>query len=177
MSTLCDPTGCSPPGSSVHGILQARILEWVAILFSRGSSPPRDRTQVSHIAGRFFTIWAMREALMRIIYLKSGLFWKIVQPGFWNKEDTEGRVKAAFRSCTKNVIWLRLAGLLFQDSETLAVFVTSVQQYSKPDWYTEWFRKNILTWLSSVFPKMWTTHPLLCLWLCLVAHLCLTLKP
>ena len=59
-------------------------------------------------AGRFFTIWAMREALMRIIYLKSGLFWKIVQPGFWNKEDTEGRVKAAFRSCTKNVIWLRL---------------------------------------------------------------------
>ena len=43
------------PGSSVHGILQAKILEWVAILFSRGSSQPRDRTQVSHIAGGFFT--------------------------------------------------------------------------------------------------------------------------
>ena len=53
---------CSPPSSSVHGILQARILEWVVIPFSRGSSQPRDRTQVSSIAGRFFTIWATREA-------------------------------------------------------------------------------------------------------------------
>ena len=56
--TLCSPMACSPPGSSVHGILQARILEWAAILSSRGSSQPRDRTQVSHIAGRFFTFWA-----------------------------------------------------------------------------------------------------------------------
>ena len=48
----------SPPGSSVQGILQARILEWVAIPFSRGSSWPRDWTQVSCTAGRFFTIWA-----------------------------------------------------------------------------------------------------------------------
>ena len=45
-----------------HGILQARILEWVTFLFSRGSSQPRDWTQVSHIAGRFFTTWATREA-------------------------------------------------------------------------------------------------------------------
>ena len=52
----------SPPGSSVHGILQARILEWVAISFSRGSSWPRDQTQVSHIAGRRFNLWATREA-------------------------------------------------------------------------------------------------------------------
>ena len=56
--TLCDPVDCIPPGSSVHGILQARILEWVAISFSRGSSQPRDRTQVSCIAGRHFTLWA-----------------------------------------------------------------------------------------------------------------------
>ena len=48
--TLCDPMDCSPPGSSVHGILQARILEWVAISFSRGSSWPRDQTRVSYIA-------------------------------------------------------------------------------------------------------------------------------
>ena len=52
---------CSLPGSSVHGILQARILEWVAIPFSRGSSQPRDQTQVSCIVGRFFTIWVLRE--------------------------------------------------------------------------------------------------------------------
>ena len=47
--TLCDPMDCSPPGSSVCGILQARILEWVAISFSRGSSQSRDRTPVSHL--------------------------------------------------------------------------------------------------------------------------------
>ena len=56
--TLCNPVDCSPPGSSVHGILQARILEWVFIPFSRGSSWPRDQTQVSCIAGDFFTDWA-----------------------------------------------------------------------------------------------------------------------
>ena len=52
---LCNPVDCSPPGSSVHGIFQARILEWVAISSSRGSSQPRDQTWVSCIAGRFFT--------------------------------------------------------------------------------------------------------------------------
>ena len=59
--TLCEPRDCSPPGSSVHGFLLARILEWAAISFSRGSSWPRDWTQVSCIAGRFFTISATRE--------------------------------------------------------------------------------------------------------------------
>ena len=59
--TLHDPMGCSPPGSSVHGILQAKILEWVAIPFSRASSQSRDQTQVSHIAGGLFTILAIRE--------------------------------------------------------------------------------------------------------------------
>ena len=60
--TLCDPMDCSPPGSSVRGILQARTLEWVAISFSTGSSQPRDRTPVSCTAGRFFTDRATREA-------------------------------------------------------------------------------------------------------------------
>ena len=54
--TLCGPMDCSPPGSSVQGILQARILEWVAISFSRGSFQPREQTLVSGIVGRFFTI-------------------------------------------------------------------------------------------------------------------------
>ena len=53
---LCDPRDCSPPGSSVHGTFQASILEWVAISFSRRSPWPRDRTRVSCIAGRCFTI-------------------------------------------------------------------------------------------------------------------------
>ena len=54
--TLCDPRDCSSPGSSVHRIFQNRILERVAIPFSRGSSPPRNQTWVSNIAGRLFTI-------------------------------------------------------------------------------------------------------------------------
>ena len=61
-SPTLDPVDCNPPGSSVHGILQARILEWAAISFSRGSSQPRDWTQVSRIAGRCFNLWATREA-------------------------------------------------------------------------------------------------------------------
>ena len=56
------PTLCEPMDYTVHGILQARILEWVAFPFSRGSSQPRDQTQVSHIAGGFFTSWPTREA-------------------------------------------------------------------------------------------------------------------
>ena len=67
--TLCDPRGCSLPVSSVHGIFQARVLEWVAISFSRGSSWPRDRTQVSHIAGRRFIVWANREATYSYMYI------------------------------------------------------------------------------------------------------------
>ena len=55
--TLCDPIDCSLPASSVHGIFQSRVMEWVAISFSRGSSWPRDQTQVICIAGRFFTSW------------------------------------------------------------------------------------------------------------------------
>ena len=61
VTQLC-PTLCNPVGYAVYGILQARILEWVAFPFSRGSSQPRDQTQVSCIAGGFFTSWATREA-------------------------------------------------------------------------------------------------------------------
>ena len=60
--TFCNPINHTPPSSSVHGILQARILKWEAIPFSKGSSQPRDQTQVSYIAGGFFTIRASRDA-------------------------------------------------------------------------------------------------------------------
>ena len=61
VSDSYDPMDCSLPGSSVHGILQARIWDWVAISFSRESSQPRNQTWVSCTAGRFFTDWATRE--------------------------------------------------------------------------------------------------------------------
>ena len=60
--TLSNPTACCPQVSSIHGILQVRILERAAISFSRGASQPRGWTQVSYITGRFFTVWATREA-------------------------------------------------------------------------------------------------------------------
>ena len=64
VSDSLQPMDCSLLSSSVHGILQARMLEWVAISFSRGSSLPRDRTQVYYIAGRRFNLHTTREALM-----------------------------------------------------------------------------------------------------------------
>ena len=71
--TLCRPHA---PGSSVHGILQARVLEWVAISFSRGSSQPRDQTQVSHLAGSPFTLWATREDIYIHIYILYAIYIK-----------------------------------------------------------------------------------------------------
>ena len=81
--TLCDPMDCSRPGSSVHEIFQAKILEWVAISFSRGSSQLRDRTRVFCTAGRFFTDWATREALG---YLATWIFQakKFIQEHYLN---------------------------------------------------------------------------------------------
>ena len=76
--TLCDPKDYRLPGSSVHEILQARILEWVAIPLSRRSPQPRDRTQVSHIAGRFFTVWATREApKAALLFLKYFYYFRV----------------------------------------------------------------------------------------------------
>ena len=67
------PTLCDPTDYTVHGILQAWILEWVSVPFSRGSSRPRDWTQVSHIVGGFFTSWAVREALLSLEGNKCGV--------------------------------------------------------------------------------------------------------
>ena len=80
MSDSCDPTDCILPGFSFHGIFQARVLEWVAISFSRGSSRPRDQTQVSLIADRHYTLWATREALSES---HSGVS-KFSRPEYWS---------------------------------------------------------------------------------------------
>ena len=64
--TLCNPMDCSLLGSSVHGIFQAIVLEWIAISFSSGSSWPRDQTRVSRIVDRHFTVWATREVLGKV---------------------------------------------------------------------------------------------------------------
>ena len=69
MSGSLWPIGYSLPDSSIHGIFQARVLEWVAFPFSSRSSQPRDWTQVSHIVGRCFTVWATGDAYMNY-YMK-----------------------------------------------------------------------------------------------------------
>ena len=77
-------TLCNPKDYTIHGILQARILDWVAFPFSRASSQPRNRAQVSHIASRFFTSWATREACFWTVVLEktleSPLNFKEIQP-------------------------------------------------------------------------------------------------
>ena len=78
--THSDPMDCSPPRSSVHGTLQARILQWVAISFSRASSWPRDQTQVSYIAGWCFDLWATREVPLHNLDALKLLFFHCV-PG------------------------------------------------------------------------------------------------
>ena len=76
--TLCNLMDCSPPGSSVLGILQAKILEWVAVPFSRGFFQPRNQTQVSCVAVRFFTVLATREAC--ILYIVVCVSEKAIAP-------------------------------------------------------------------------------------------------
>ena len=97
--TLCDPVDCSPRGSSVHGILQARVLEWVAISFSRGSSRPRDRTPVSWIAGRCFNLWAISICLFQTndpeepcMHARS-----VVSNSLWSHELQPTRLLCPFR--------------------------------------------------------------------------------
>ena len=72
--TLCNPVDCSPPGSSVYGISQARILEWVAMPFSRGFSWPRDQTRVSCLPGRFFTTEPLMKSCILVITLVTFFF-------------------------------------------------------------------------------------------------------
>ena len=78
--TLCNLMDYSLLGSSVHGILQARILEWVAIFSTRGSSWPRDQTQVSCTPGRLFTIWAFREFYLEKVKAEGNINHK---PSIW----------------------------------------------------------------------------------------------
>ena len=81
MSNSCDPMDCSLLGSSVHGIFQAKILEWFAISFSKGSSQPRDQTRVSCTASRFFTNWATREVPFNLNYLLKILYLNMITLG------------------------------------------------------------------------------------------------
>ena len=107
--TLCDFMGCSPPGSSVHGILQARILEWAAMPSSRGSSWRRDRTCTSCIVGGFIYHWAFWRAVHRHSVEQKKLDPKKNE---WKKERKEdGRKetkKKRNKEEKKNSVWFHV---------------------------------------------------------------------
>ena len=124
--TFCDPMDCSPPGSSVHGILQTRILEWVASPFSRESSRPRDRTWASRIAGRFFTVWVTREAQS---YVQVGckkaklcpdtpILCRIPSQGPLWAEHCEGGTRAGRDLCLEKILILKEGGSDTNTSDT-----------------------------------------------------------
>ena len=94
--TLFDPMDGSLPGSSIHGIFQARILEWAAISFSRGSSQPRDRTRVSCIADRRFTVWATRETYNQSSYKADFFYYTISHPKPGTASEVTGNWRLAW---------------------------------------------------------------------------------
>ena len=123
--TLCDPIDCGPPAPLSMEILQARKLEWVVISFSRGTSQPRDRTRVSHIASRFFTEWANGEVqeywvgslsllqgnlpdpgiklgspAFRVDSLPAELPLPVVEPGLLNQSDSLSNWSITFEICS-----------------------------------------------------------------------------
>jgi len=116
---LYDPMDCSSPGFSVHGILQARILEWVAVLFSRGLLQPRDRTQVSCIAGRFFTIWASREALYAEYIMQNAVL-----------DESQAGIKIVGRNIN-NFKYTADTTLMAESEEELKSFLIKVKEKSE----------------------------------------------
>ena len=121
---LYDPMDCRPPGSSVHGIFQAGVLEWIAISFSKGSSTPRDWTQVSCIAGRFFTIWTTREVPHPCPSLEcSALNWLHPKISFCYNPTNSVCIYPAFCpvSCNLHFLLLGVYFLVFMEH----IFITS----------------------------------------------------
>ena len=123
---LCDPIDCSLPGSSVHGILQARILEWVPIPFSRRSFWPRDWTKVACTAGRFFTVWVTREALLHFIWLWSSkgkeLFYDM-----WKLREIQNSVST-------NVYWNTIMLICFHTVNFFCATTIELKSCKKTAW-------------------------------------------
>ena len=101
---LCDPMDCSPPGSSICGILQARILEWVAIPFSRGSSQPRDRTLVSCTVGGLFTVWVTKEGQWAVRSVWVGKKPKTIGPKHFSPQSSHFVDKTFWEEWAKGIL-------------------------------------------------------------------------
>ena len=132
--TLHDPMDYSLPGSSVHGILQARILEWVAIPFSKGLSQPRDQTLISCIVGRFLTIWATKKvhnSLMQWLkhWLKSTGGTSLVVKGLRNRLPMKGIDLHCMSGKTPHAL-----SLCTTTTEACTPIACALQQQKPPEW-------------------------------------------
>ena len=149
--TLCDPMDCSPPGSSVHGILQARILEGVAIPFSRESFQPWDQTWFFHTAGRFFTDWATREAWTAE---RHSFLCLIVSYQFWSGDG----IQAILFCLCKNVRgqWQTMAKVLIRWPILRVQNTSSAGEHkgTSPGCLSEPFHSPLGKWLRSI-PHRW----------------------
>ena len=129
--TLCHPMDCSLPGFSVHGILQARIVEWVPYPFSRASSQSRNQTRLSCIAGRFFTSWATREALappshLEILVLPTLYVCHFQHAGFRaveGKEREYGGALGRFNGPHLEMVYIISTHILMARNNHMALFV------------------------------------------------------
>ena len=134
---------CSLPGSSVHGIFQARILEWVAIYFSRRSSWPRDWVRVSHMVGRHFAIWATREVLVKamvfpvVIYGCEG--WTIKKAECW-------RIDAFELWCWRRL--LRVPWTARRSNQSIIKEISPEYSLEYSDWC--WSSNTLTTWCEEL---------------------------
>ena len=151
--TLCNPMDCSPPDSSIHGIFQARVLEWVAIFFSRTSSRPRAWTLVSRIVGRRFTVWTTRAPLKDYVLQK----WEK-----WMKKKKAKVIRLNLSKATGACHYLQGAAWQFEKMwrEILCAFnwVESLSRqgaHSRCSFRAEWTRRGRaapLCWLAIFSP-------------------------
>ena len=136
--TPCNPMDCSPPGSSVHGILQARTLEWVATSFSRGSSWPRFQTQVSCIPGGCFTVWVtgLPWSHYKFTYKK---WWRCYvckflkkEMGSWFKSNPVSNKSCFDSKCS--IVSIDNLPYSKRDSNTTNKNMNGIQQITGPMW-------------------------------------------
>ena len=155
----------SPPGSSVHGILQARILEWVAMPFSRGSSQSRDRTQVSCIAGGFFSIWTTREAQE---------YWSWVAYPF-SRESSQPRNQTGFPALQVDSLPAELVGkpiLVSGEQHNDSIFVYTIKCHCTVH-YIPWLFLTPFTCFDHPTPCYWQTPAsFLYQWICCCFYMC-----
>ena len=159
---------CSLSGSSVHGIFQTRVLEWIAIAFSRGSSWPRDRTRVSRIAGRHFTVWATREApnyrTIALISHASKVMLKILQARLQQYVNRElPVVQAGFRKAEEPEIKLPTsAGSKKKEESSRKTSISALLIMPKP--LTVWITINCgKSWKRWEYQTTWSASWEICM--------------